>query len=49
MASRASAAKKIKIKNLPKIDLDIYSMVVLNNLVVYAVHFLQEHEVTRYS
>ena len=46
MASRESAAKKLKIKDLPKIDVDVYSMIVLNNLVVYAVYYLQEHEVT---
>lgn len=42
----ASSAKKIKIKNLPKIETDVYSMIGLNNLVVYAVHYLQEYEVT---
>ncbi len=46
MTSRASVAKKIKIKDLPKIDLNVYSMIALNNLVVYAVHYLQEHGVT---
>ena len=46
MTSRESVAKKIKIKNLPKIELDVYSMIALNNLVVYAVQFLQRHGVT---
>lgn len=46
MESRASVARKIKVRSLPKINLDIYSMIALNNLVVYAVHFLQEREVT---
>ena len=46
MISRASIAKRIRTKDLPKISLDVYSMIVLNNLVVYAVHFLQEHGVT---
>ena len=46
MISRASVAKKIKVKDLPKIKLDVYSMIALNNLVVFAVQFLQEHGVT---
>lgn len=46
MAFRASAAKKIKIKNLPKIELDVYSKISLNKLVVYAVQYLQEQGVT---
>lgn len=46
MASRASVAKRIKKKNLPKIEPDIYSTITLNNLVVYAVHYLQEYGVT---
>lgn len=46
MESRVFAAKKIKIKNLPKIETNIYSMIALNNLVVYAVNFLQEQGVT---
>lgn len=46
MAFRASAAKKIKIKNLPKIELGIYSKIALNKLVVYAVQYLQEQGVT---
>ena len=46
MASRASAVKNIKIKNLPKIELDVYSKIALNKLIVYAVHYLQEQGVT---
>jgi len=44
-ASKETAKKRIKIKDLPKIKLDVYSMLALNNLVVYAVYYLQEHEV----
>ncbi len=46
MISKASVAKKIKINDLPRIKLDVYSMIALNNLVVYAICFLQEHGVT---
>lgn len=46
MASRATVAKKIKIKNLPKIELDVYSKIALNKLIVYVVHYLQEQGVT---
>ena len=46
MTSSPAVAKKIKIKDLPKIKLGVYSMIALNNLVVYAVYFLQEHGVT---
>jgi len=38
--------KKIKIKNLPQIELDVYSKISLNKLVVYAVQYLQEQGVT---
>jgi len=38
--------KKIKIKNLPQIELDVYSKISLNKLVVYAVQYLQEQDVT---
>ena len=38
--------KKIKIKNLPKIELDVYSKIALNKLVVFAVQYLQEQGVT---
>lgn len=46
MASRESVAKKINIKNLPKVELDVYSKIALNKLVVYAVHILQKQGVT---
>ncbi len=42
MASSASVTKKLNKKNLPKFELDVYSKIALNNLVVFSVHYLQE-------
>lgn len=42
MASSASVAKKLNKKNLPKFELDVYSKIALNSLVVFSVHYLQE-------
>lgn len=42
MAFRASGIPKIKIKNLPKIEPAVYSTIVLNDLVAFSAHYLQE-------
>ncbi len=43
MASSASIPKKLKKKNLPKFELDVYSKIAPSHLVVYSAYFLQEH------
>jgi len=46
MTSRNSVAKKLKKKNLPKIEAEVYSKLPANNLVVYVIYFLEEKKIT---
>ena len=46
MTSRKSVAKKLKKKNLPQIEADVYSKIPANNLVVYVIYFLEEKGIT---
>lgn len=41
MAPRASGTSTLKKKNLPKIEANIYSIIPLQELVVFAIHYLQ--------
>jgi len=45
MASRKLHVKKILIKKLPKLELDVYSNLSLSDLVVFALSYLEEREV----
>ncbi|MBL8077808.1 MAG: hypothetical protein JNM55_07595 [Anaerolineales bacterium] len=45
MASAPSGTPKLKKKNLPKIEPGLYSKTTLNEQVVFAIHFLEQHGV----
>ncbi len=45
MTAKASGSRKLKRKNLPKFNHDIYSRISSGNLFVYSVHYLLEQEI----
>ena len=45
MTDKSSGSRKLKRKNLPKFNHDIYSRISSRNLFVYSVHYLLEQEI----
>ena len=45
MASKTSGSRKLKRKNLPKFEADLYTKIPSDGLIVFAVHYLIEHKI----
>jgi len=46
MVSRSSILRKLQRKNLPQVEVDVYSKVAANSLVVYSIYFLEQRGIT---